>query len=148
MRNKALTQDARLLLQLSRLRKEAEMRKARQWTRDRFWPQNASDYLKVEMAHDTQESRWLRQVTAYWGMAASFVLDGALTERAFLNPEFSGEMFTFFAKVRPFLKQLRKRTGRPDLMANMEKLILKSQDTRQRLRVETRRLGVERSVGE
>ena len=147
MRKKAVTQDARLLLQLSRLRKEAEMRKARQWTRDRFWPQNAGDYLKVEMAHDTQESRWLRQVAAYWGMAACFVLDGSLSERAFLNPEFSREMFTFFAKVQPFLKQLRKRTGRPDLMASMEKGILKSQDTRQRLRVETRRLGVERKVG-
>ena len=141
MRQKALTQDARLLLQLSRLRKEAEMRKARQWTRDRFWPQNAGDYLKVEMAHDTQESRWLRQVAAYWGMAACFVLDGSLSERAFLNPEFSREMFTFFAKVQPFLKQLRKRTGRPDLMANLEKVISKSHESRKRLQVETRRLG-------
>ena len=148
MRKKAVTQDARLLLQLRRLRKEAEMRKARQWARNRFWPQNAGDYLKVEMAHDTQESRWLRQVAAYWGMAASFVLDGALSERAFLNPEFSQEMFTFFAKVQPFLEQLRKRTGRPDLMANLEKVISKSQHTRKRLQVETRRLGALRKVGE
>jgi hypothetical protein len=147
MRKKAVTQDDRLLLQLRRLRIEADMRKARQWVRDRFWPLNADDYLKVEMAHETQESRWLRQVAAYWGMAASFVLDGALSEKAFLSPQFSREFFTFFAKVQPFLKQLRKRTGREDLMANMEKVILKSQGTRKRLGVETRRLGARRKVG-
>jgi hypothetical protein len=147
MRKKAVTQDARLLLQLSRLRKEAEMREARPWARDRFSPQNAGGYGKVEMAHDTQESRWLRQVTTYRGMAASFVLDGALSERAFPNPEFLREIFAFFAKVQPFLKKLRKRTGLPNLMANMEKVILKSQDTRQRLRVETRGLGTQRKLG-
>ena len=109
MRNKPMNQDARLLLQLDRLQEQAEMRKARLWWRDEFWPDNASDYLKIELAHGKKESRWLRQVPTYWGMATSFVLDGTLSEEAFLDAEFSQEMFLMFAKVRPFLTQLRKR---------------------------------------
>ena len=58
MRKKPVTQDAQLLLQLDRLQKESEMRKARLWWRDRFWPQNAADYIKIEMAHGSRESDW------------------------------------------------------------------------------------------
>lgn len=142
MRKKRVTQDAQLLLQLDRLRKETEMRKARLWWLDQFWPKNAGDYLKIEMAHGTKESKWLRQVATYWGMAASFVLDSTLSERAFLNPEFSGEMFTIFSKVRPFVQELRKQTENPDFMGNVEKVILKSKDAREKLRLESKRVSV------
>ena len=134
MRNNNAAQDARLILQLDRLREEAEMLKARRWWRDEFSPRTAADYLKIEMAHGTQHNRWLRQVATYWGLAASFVLDGTLSEKAFLRPEFSDEMFAVFAKVHPFLKQLRARTQNPELMANMEKVILSSKMGRERLR--------------
>jgi len=140
MRKKPITQDAQLLLQLDRLRKEPEMRKARRWWRDRFWPQNAADYLKIEMAPSTNESDWLRQVTTYWGMAASLVLDGTLSEKAFFNPTFSKELFTVFSKIRPFLKELRRRTDDPDFMANVERVILKSKAARYRLQLESKRL--------
>ena len=142
MRKKLTTQDAQLLLQLDRLRKEAEMRKARLWWLDRFWPKNAGDYLKIDMAHGTRESKWLRQVPTYWGMAASFVLDRTLSERAFLDPEFSREMFTIFSKVRPFIQELRKQTENPDFMGNVEKVILKSKGARERLRLESKRVSV------
>jgi hypothetical protein len=96
--------------------------------------------LKIELAHGTKESRWLRQVPTYWGMATSFVLHDTLSEKAFLSAAFSQEMFTMFAKVRPFLKQLRKRTDNPDFMANVERFILKSRSARQRLRLDSQRL--------
>jgi hypothetical protein len=134
MRNNNAAQDERLILQLERLREDAEMRKARRWWRDDFWPRSAADYLKVEMAHGAPENKWLRQVATYWGMAASFVLDGTLSEKAFLRPEFSDEMFSLFAKVHPFVRQLRSRTRNPDFMANLEKVILSSKTGRDRLR--------------
>ncbi len=134
MRNNNADQDGRLILQLDRLRDEAEMRKARRWWRDEFWPRTAADYLKIEMAHGAQQNKWLRQVATYWGMAASFVLDGTLSEKAFLRPEFSGEMFAMFAKVRPFLKQLRTRTRNPEFMANVEQVVFSSKMGRERLR--------------
>jgi hypothetical protein len=134
MRNNNAAQDARLILQLERLREDAEMRKARRWWRDDFCPRSAADYLKVEMAHGTQQNKWLRQVATYWGMAASFVLDGTLSEKAFLRPDFSDDMFSLFAKIQPFLRQLRSRTRNPDFMANVEKVILSSKTGRDRLR--------------
>jgi len=68
----------------------------------------------------------LRPVVTYWGMVASFVLDGSLSENAFLKPRFSREMFIVFAQLRPILKDLRQQTDNPDFMANMEKVILNS----------------------
>jgi hypothetical protein len=144
MRKRPLNQDAKLLLQLDRLRKEADMRKARLWWRDEFWPGNATDYLKIEAAHGRNESRWLRQVATFWGMATSLVLDGSLSEKALLNPELSQEMFTIFAKIHPFLKQLRKRTDNPNFMANVERFILNSKAARKRLPLEIQRLAAVR----
>ena len=146
MGNNNAVQDARLILQLDRLRDEGEMRKARRWWHDEFSPRTAADYLKIEMAHGTQQNKWLRQVATFWGMAASFVLDGTLGEKAFLRPQFSGEMFVMFAKVQPFLKQLRDRTHNPEFMANIEQLILTSKEARDRLRDASKRINMRRKV--
>jgi hypothetical protein len=146
MGNNTAVQDSRLILQLDRLRHEIEMRKARRWWSDDFWPRNAGEYLKIEMAHGTQQNRWLRQVSTYWGMACSFVLDGTLSQKAFLRPQFSGEMFVMFAKVQPFLKQLRDRTHNPEFMANVELLILDSKEARERLREAAKRINTRMKV--
>jgi hypothetical protein len=146
MRNNTVAQDARLIVQLDRLREESEMRQARCWWRDEFWPRTAADYLKIEMAHGAQQNKWLRQVVTYWGMASSFVLDGTLSEKAFLRHEFSGEMFAMFAKIQPFLKQLRTRTQNPEFMGNVEQLIGNSKEARERLREASKRINTRRKV--
>lgn len=140
MRKRSTTQDAQILLQLERLRNEPEMRTAHLWWRDQFRPRNAADYLKIEMAHGTDASRWLRQVATYWALAASLVLDETLSEKAFLDLAFSQEVFIVFAKIRPFLKELRRRTGHPDFMTHVEEVILNSKSTRKRLQTEEKRL--------
>ena len=73
MAKKPTTADAQLILQLYDLRREAEMRKAAPWWAVSFDPQNADDFLKVAWAMGTQENAWLRQVSGYWDMVASFV---------------------------------------------------------------------------
>ena len=146
MRNNSVAQDARLIVQLDRLREEAEMRKARRWWRDEFSPRTAADYLKIETAHGSQQNKWLRQVVTFWGMAASFVLDGTLTEKAFLRPDFSDEMFAIFAKVQPFLKQLRARMQNPEFMMHVEQIILNSKEARERLRDASKRINTRRKV--
>jgi hypothetical protein len=140
MFKKATPQDARLILELYHLRREAQMRKARHWWLVDFWPENAGDYLKVEMARRTPESDWLRQVVTYWGMAASFVRHDTLSEKVFLDPSFSAEMFFVFAKVQPFLKELRQKTLNPDLMGNIEKVIMGSKTGRARLKQVAKRV--------
>jgi hypothetical protein len=113
MPKKASSRDAQLIIQLYDLRREAEMRKAREWWTSECWPNSADDFMKVASAPGTQENQWLRQVAGYWGIATSFVLQGALDEDLFLVPGFSGEMFVLFAKVYPssrnFVRNLATR---------------------------------------
>jgi len=132
MAKKASTQDGMLMLQLYDLRREAEMRKARNWFLVDFWPQNADDCLKVANAFPSQENSWSRQVAGYWDMAASLVLQGALHEELFLQPGCSGEMFFFFAKINPFLKELRQKMDNPDVWANVERVVTGSKLARKR----------------
>jgi len=141
---KATAQDGILMMQLYDLRREAEMRKARNWWVVEFWPQNADDFMKVVNDLGSQENNWLRQVAGYWDMAAALVVQGALHEELFLQPGSSGEMFFIFAKVRPFLKELRVKLGNPESWINVEKVVTGSKLARKRLdrvstTVETRR---------
>ncbi len=127
-------------MQLYDLRREAEMRKARNWWFGEFWPKNADDFLKIAFAMGTQENNWLRQVHGYWSMAASFVLHGALNADLFIQPAVSGEMFILFAKVHPFLKELREKSGDPQMFGNIEKVITSSKFGRERLKFMLKRV--------
>jgi hypothetical protein len=142
MSKKATAADAQLIMQLYDLRREAEMRKARNWWVAEFWPQSADDFLKVSSAMGSQENNWLRQVGGYWSMAASFVLQGALNEELFIQPAVSGEMYFVFAKVQPFLKELREKIGDPQMFGNIEKVITGSKFGRERLKFTLKRIEV------
>jgi hypothetical protein len=140
MSKKPTATDAQLIMQLYDLRREAEMRKARSWWLGEFWPQNADDVLKVAYAMGTPENNWLRQVGGYWSMAAAFVLQGALSEELFIQPSVSGEMVFLFAKVQPFLKELREKMGDPQMFGNIEKVITGSKFGRDRLKLTLKRV--------
>jgi hypothetical protein len=133
MAKKATAHDARLILELYNLRREAEMRKARNWFTAEFWPQSADQLIKVASTFPSQENAWMRQVGGYWDMAASFVLHGSLNEELFLQPGCSGEMFFIFAKVYPFLKEFREKTNNPEAFANIEKVATRTKTARKRL---------------
>ena len=138
--------DAELILKLYDLRREAEMRKARNWWLVNFWPENADDFYKVGMSLGTQENNWLRQVGGYWEMAASLVLHGALNEDLFMETSFCGEMFFIFAKVRPFLQELRDKFQSPTMWGNIEKLINRSEKGRTTLKLFEDRIAARRKA--
>ncbi len=140
MSKKATASDAQIIMQLYDLRREPEMRKARNWWVGEFWPQTADDFLKIAFTFGSQENNWLRQVTGYWNMAASFVVQGVLNEEMFIQPAVSGEMFILFAKVHPFLKELREKSGDPAMFGNIEKVITGSKYGRERLKFMIKRV--------
>ena len=144
MSKKPTAADAQLIMQLYDLRREAEMRKARSWWLGEFWPQSADDFMKIVGAMGSQENNWLRQVGGYWSMAASFVLHGAVSEELFIQPAVSGEMVFVFAKVQPFLKELREKSGDPQLFGNIEKVITNSKFGRERLKFTLKRIEMQR----
>jgi len=125
--------DAELILKLYDLRREAELRKARSWWFG-FWPEKADDVVKIAMAVGTQENAWFRQVSGYWEMAAALVLHGAVHRDLFLEPSIAGEMFFIFAKIHPFLDELREKLKSPTLFRNVERLIMTSEGGPERLR--------------
>ncbi len=144
MPKKPTPADATLILKLYDLRREAEIRKARNWWFVTFWPETADDFMKVAQAVGTQENNWLRQVAGYWDLAASLVLHGTVSEALFLEPAFSGEMFLIFAKLHSFLQDVREKMQNPRLLANVETVIMKAKANQERLKVVEQRLAARR----
>jgi hypothetical protein len=146
MSKKPTAADAELILKLYDLRREAEMRKARDWWVVRFWPQTADDFVKVANAMGTQENNWLRQVGGYWDMAAAMVLRGAIHPELFLEGGVSGEMFFLYAKIQPILKDVREKMQSPGLFSNVEKVIMSSKSGRERLKTVSARVATRRKA--
>ena len=140
MSKKATVADAQLIAQLYDLRREPEMRKARNWWGADFFPQSADDILRVAWAMNTQENNWLRQVAGYWGMVASFANHGALNEDLFLAPGFSGEMFLIYAKIHPFIKELRQKLNDPNAWKDIETAVTRTKWGRDRLQFMIKRV--------
>jgi hypothetical protein len=146
MPRKATVADAELILKLYDLRREPEMRKARNWWLTNFWPQTAEDFMKVANAPGTQENNWLRQVIGYWEMSASLVLHGAANADLFLETSFSGEMYFLYAKMQPILKDLREKMKNPRMFGNIEKVLTRSKDARERLKIVAERVEARRKA--
>jgi hypothetical protein len=149
MPKKPTADDAQIIMRLYDLRREAEMRKARSWFASSFWPQSADDIIHVINAVNPQENAWLRQVSGYWDMAASFVLRGALNEDLFFDS--GAEMWFTLAKLYPFLKEAREKANSPFYFARVEKLATRTKEGRDRLqtmlkRVEARRAAIAKAA--
>lgn len=140
MGKKTAAKDAEIILKLYDLRREPELRKARNWWLWEFNPRNADDFLKIANSPGSQENNWLRQGAGYWGMAAALVLQGALDEDLFLRPACSGEMFFMLAKVHPFLPELREKLGDPEVFRDVEKVAMSTKWGRERLQFVRKRI--------
>ena len=68
-------ESADLILKLYDLRREKKMRKARNWIFG-FNPKSADEIMQTMM--DPEVGGYLRMVTSYWDMAATFVNEGAI----------------------------------------------------------------------
>jgi hypothetical protein len=132
----ATAADAQIILQLYDLRRNKEMRKARNFVSAELWPENAEDTLRIARAYPSPENTWLRQVTSYWEMGASFVLRGALHEGLFFDS--SGEMYCVYAKFKPFLTEIRQKL--PYFLLTVEKVVMNTPEGRKRLKRLEKRL--------
>jgi hypothetical protein len=136
MPNAPTAEDANIIMKLYDLRREAEMRKARKWFAG-WWPASAEDVLAIINGAGSQENAWFRQVSGYWDMSASFVLRGALNEELFFDS--GAELWFTFAKLQPFLKEVREKSNNPMLYSRIEKLAGQSEDGRGRMQMMAKR---------
>ena len=123
------TKSADLILKLYDLRREATMRKGRDWFFT-FAPKSADDILNTMM--DPEVGPYLRMVSSYWEMAAALVNHEAIDAELFA--ETNGEHYLVFAKIDPYLADFREKMQAPEAFKNLEKLILSTPETAARLR--------------
>ena len=121
-------ESADLLLKLYDLRREPVLRKARAWFREQFKPTSAAEVLAV---YRGKRSAPYRMVTTYWNMAASLVLHGAIEEQMFADV--NGEHIMVYARLKPFLTELRGLLNNPGYLDKLEQVILRMPDAQARL---------------
>lgn len=107
------------ILRLYELRREETMRNARKWFNG-FQPESVEDIRSV---YRGEHSAYYRMVTSYWDMACSFVTNGAIDEQMFNDS--TVEHLAVFAKVRPFLDELRAVSGMPNYLRRLEQIVLR-----------------------
>jgi hypothetical protein len=117
------TESAELILRLYETRREPVMREARNWVIG-FFPESAEDIIKTMI--DAETSAKYRMVTTYWDMAAGFVNHGAIDEEMFNDA--NAEHIVVFSKIQPFLNELRQILDNPNMLVNLEKLIMRMPD--------------------
>jgi hypothetical protein len=114
----ASAKDAQIVMQLYDLRREAKIREARDFFIVQFFPESADDFVKIATAFGSKENNYFRQVYSYWSMAASLVIHGAVDKELF--KAWSTEMYFLWAKLQPYIKEVRAALGIPDFLQNIE----------------------------
>src|SRR5215204_7279419 len=122
--------DVLAILKLYEVRGEAVMREARAWFFTQFAPRSGKEIVRL-MLSGQKQSAFYRMVASHWETAASFVNNGGIDERLFL--EGNSEHVVVYAKLQPFLAEAREIMGEPDYLANLERLVLKSPDIDRKL---------------
>lgn len=120
-------ESATLLIRLYELRRETTMREARNWYARSFHPASGEEMLQVLAGPN---SGHFRMVTSYWDMACSFVLNGAIDEKMFLDA--NGEQNVVYAKIEPFIDDYRAKVSRTG-MVNLETMVMKQPDAKARM---------------
>ena len=116
-------ESAQLNLKLFELRREPVLRDARDWFLLEFHPASFEDVMAAVAG---KRNSWFRMVLSYWEMAASMVTTGAIDADAFLAAH--GEIFGTFAKIQPFLAEIRASRGEPGIAKHMESVVMSAPD--------------------
>lgn len=114
--------DVQAILKLYELRREEKMRRARNWYFSEFNPQSALEIAKL-IASGYETSEHYRMLTSYWDMAASFVNNGGIDEKVFLDS--NTEHIGVFARIEPFIAEMREISGEADYLLHLEQLVMK-----------------------
>ena len=123
----SVQQEADLILKLYELRREPEMRKARDWYFREFNPETIADFQAAIMG---EHSGHLRMVVSYWDMAAAMVNRGAISMELFNDT--NGEHLGVFMKVEPILGEIRAMLN-PRFASSLEKLVDATPDGRKQV---------------
>ena len=130
--------DALVILKLYEIRSEPLMRTARAWFFTEFNPQSGKGIVALLQSGEKQ-SAYYRMVASHWEVAAALVNNGGIDEKMFL--EANTEHLVVFAKLQPFITEIRETIGEPDYLANLEKLVMRAPNVEKKLENRRRLIG-------
>jgi hypothetical protein len=113
-------QDALVILKLYELRRDEQMRAARQWYLSEFDPKSAMDIAALYRGGERASANF-RMVTSYWDTAASLVANGGVDRQMFIDS--ASEYVFVYAKIADFLPEVREMFREPDFLVHLENLV-------------------------
>ena len=117
--------DTMAILKLYELRRDEQMRAARQWFMSEFAPTTAMDIIALFQGGERASANY-RMITSYWDTAASLVLNGGIDEKMFTDA--STEYIFIYAKIADFIPEIRTIFREPDYLIHLETLVKKLPD--------------------
>jgi hypothetical protein len=124
------SQDALVILKLYEIRSEALMRAARAWFFSEFNPQSGREIVAL-MVSGEKQSAYYRMVSSHWEVSAALVNNNGVDEQMFLAA--NSEHLVVFAKLQPFLQEIRETIGEPDYLGHLEQLVMKVPNVEKKL---------------
>jgi len=117
MDREASYEDAKLILQLYEMRREARLREARKWFGANSYCTTFDEFTTL-CPPGSEENASTRMVTSYWEMVASFITSGVLNEDLFFQ---SGlELLFVWTRLKPLIAETRKAFSNPLYLTNLE----------------------------
>ena len=113
-------EDVMAILKLYELRRDDQMRAARQWYFSEFAPKSAMDIIGLYRGGERASANF-RMVTSYWDTAASFVLNDGIDKKMFVDS--NTEYIFVYSKVAEFLPEIRDLFREPDYLIHLENLV-------------------------
>jgi inorganic triphosphatase YgiF len=117
---KATHADAELLLKLYEIRREPELRRARQWLLTGFKPTSWAEIKSRYLSH-SDEDRWFRMATSYWEMVGTLVANGVL--HAEMLFDHTGEDIVTWERCKSWIADARADI-RPTYLWRFEQLVV------------------------
>lgn len=120
--------DAELLLHLYEVRREPELRRARQWFLTEFKPAGWTEIKSRYLSH-SDEDRHFRMTTSYWEMVGTLVNRGVLHADLFFDH--TGEDIVTWERCKGWIADARADI-RPTYLYQFERLVAEHQAFRAR----------------
>lgn len=127
------------ILKLYELRRDEQMRAARQWYFSAFAPKSAMDIVALYRGGERASANF-RMVTSYWDTAASLVLNGGIDRKMFLDA--NTEHVFIYAKIAEFLPEVRELFREPDFLIHLEELVRSLPDFEAKMESRKRLIGL------
>lgn len=132
-------EDSMVILKLYELRRDEQMRAARQWYFSEFAPSSAMDIAELYRGGERASSNF-RMVTSYWDTAAALVLNEGVDRKMFLDA--NTEHVFVYAKIDGFLAEIRELFREPDYLIHFENLVKSMPDLEAKLESRKRLIGI------